>query len=116
MHSNFLPLVLNCVFSESDKFANNVVGRVGAIVKKHLNVFYAHVKEMAAIIELVVESGNKADVFAFKNVQNAAELVRNGPGLDGSVKDTSVWRRLQDSFDPAVFCRGCKWDKRTKDV
>lgn len=82
--------MLNGVFSESDKFANNVVGRVGAIVEEHFNVFYAHVKEMAAIIELVVEPGDEADVFALKNIQNTAELVRNGLGFDGSVNDMSV--------------------------
>lgn len=90
VHSNFLSLVLNCVFSEPDKFADNVIGRVGAIVKKHLNVLYADVKEMAAIIEFVVESGDEADVFTLKNVQNTMELMRDGPRFGRGMNDMFV--------------------------
>lgn len=78
------------MFSEPDKFADNVIGRVGAIVKKHLNVLYAYVKEMAAIIEFVIESGDEADVFALKNVQNTMELMRDGLRFGRGMNDMFV--------------------------
>lgn len=60
--------VFNGVFSELDKFVNNVVGRVGVIVEEYFNVFYVYVKEMVVIIEFVVELGDEVDVFVLKNI------------------------------------------------